>query len=84
MAVNNSQMKMVIEELIKNGKVCRNWCLKNYISRLSAIIYVLRYDYGWDFQGSRVYYDESDKTHWDYCYKVIKYGQNPYKQDDKS
>ena len=83
MAVNKSQLKTVIEQLEKEGKVCRNWCLQRYISRLSAIIYILRYDYDWDFKGERVYYDPNDKTHWDYCYYVTKKGKNPYKKKKK-
>ena len=83
MATNESQMKKVLEELKAKGKVTRNWCLQNYISRLSAIIYTLRYDYGWDFRGERVYYGE-DKAHWDYEYVVTKQGRDPYEEKRKS
>jgi len=32
-----TQKEKVIEQLNKTGKVSRNWCLQNFISRLSAI-----------------------------------------------
>jgi hypothetical protein len=34
----NSQKKHVEEQVIKYGVISRNYCLKNYITRLSAII----------------------------------------------
>ena len=37
-----SQKEFVKSELSKNGFITRNKCLRNYISRLSAIIFVLR------------------------------------------
>jgi len=84
MATNASQMKMVVNELTTKGYVSRNWALQNFISRLSAIIYNLRYDYGWDFRGERVYYDKEDKSHWDYQYIVTKKGENPYEKGQDS
>lgn len=44
-----SQKEFVKNELSKNGFITRNKCLRNYISRLSAIIFVLR-DEGFEFK----------------------------------
>ena len=43
-----SQKEIVINQLLKNGRISRNWCLQNYISRLSAIIQNLEEE-GWQF-----------------------------------
>lgn len=37
-----TQKELVEEQLKKYGKVSRNWCLKRYISRLGAIIHLLK------------------------------------------
>ena len=77
-----SQKKMVVDKLLSDGKVSRNWALKNYISRLSAIIYDLTYDYGWEFDTARVETIKPDGSKgWDYVYIVKKFGINPYKKD---
>lgn len=39
---NTTQQSFVIEQLIVNGFITRNFCLRNYISRLGAIICDLR------------------------------------------
>lgn len=57
-----SQLKKIKAELDSKGYVSRNWCLKNYISRLSAIIFNLKED-GYDF--------ETFEKDGDYIYKVI-------------
>lgn len=44
-----SQKTFVKKELAKHGFITRNKCLRNYISRLSAIIFVLR-DEGFEFE----------------------------------
>ena len=79
-----SQLKMVIDELEKTGEVSRNWALSNYISRLSAIIYILRYEYDWSFQTFKMETERPDGSKgWDYIYKVVVKGKNPYKKDKK-
>ena len=45
----HSQKEFVKNELKNNGFITRNKCLRNYISRLSAIIFVLR-DEGFEFE----------------------------------
>jgi len=35
---NMTQIKIVEEQIKLNGYISRNWCLRNYISRLSALI----------------------------------------------
>lgn len=42
------QSQIVIEQLLKRGKVSRSWCLDKRITRLSAIIANLIAD-GWKF-----------------------------------
>lgn len=37
-----SQREIVLKELKENGSVSRNWCLANYISRLSSIMNKLK------------------------------------------
>ena len=59
---------MIIKKLEKDGEVSRNWALKNYISRLSAWIYILR-KRGWDFDTERrPYIDSRGKKRFDYVY----------------
>ena len=80
-----SQMRQVIEKLEDTGAVSRNWGLKKYISRLSAIIYDLKNEYGWEFEGKRVEVVKPDGNKgWDYIYILIKKGKNPYKGKNKT
>jgi hypothetical protein len=44
-----SQKDFVIEQLNNSGEITRNQCLKNYISRLGAIICQLKKE-GWMFR----------------------------------
>ncbi len=37
-----SQKEIVREKLLEDGSVTRNWCLANYITRLAAIIALLK------------------------------------------
>ena len=48
--MTKSQEQTVIKQLQENGQVSRNWALRNYISRLSAIILNLK-KAGWDITG---------------------------------
>jgi len=57
-----SQLKKIKAELDSKGFISRNFCLRNYISRLSAIIYNLK-DEGYEF--------ETFEKDGDYIYKVI-------------
>lgn len=45
-----SQKQFVINKLNTNGFITRNYCLKNYISRLSALILNLKNE-GWNIEG---------------------------------
>ena len=62
-----TQKERVIDKLLRDGFVTRNECLRNYISRLSAIIQDLEEE-GFEFKP----YD----FHGDYRYDMIKC---PYK-----
>ncbi len=37
-----SQEDYVVGELLKNGKISRNQCLQRYITRLGALIYIIK------------------------------------------
>ena len=37
-----SKEEYVINELLKNGKISRNQCLQKYITRLGALIYIIK------------------------------------------
>ena len=37
-----SQEQFVVNELLKNGKISRNQCLQRYITRLGALIYIIK------------------------------------------
>jgi len=67
--MKTTQKEKVIKQLKENGEVSRNWCLQNYISRLSAIIQDLEQD-GWKFETIRR--GGNYKTEADYIYKVTK------------
>lgn len=66
MTKNQTQKEKVKEHLVKYGYVRRNWALRNYISRLSAIVYELR-DEGWTLKGDYV----DTKNGRDYKYELI-------------
>jgi len=40
--MNNTQLKIIEDRLVDKGRVSRNWCLQNYISRLGALIHILK------------------------------------------
>ncbi len=65
---NKSQKQRVVGVLMRDGRITRNMCLNNYISRLSAIIQELEEE-GWEF--------ETKKVKGDYAYTVTK---SPYKK----
>ena len=62
-----TQKERVVSRLLKVGKITRNECLSNYISRLSAIILELTKE-GWRF--------DTSNEHNDYVYTVT---HSPYK-----
>ena len=62
-----TQEKIVIDQLLANGSVSRNWALANFISRLGAIIPDLKLQ-GFDFEAS---YLKNGKSK-DYVYKMTK------------
>lgn len=71
MKVKQTQKEFVIDCLVKNGVISRNYCLKNYISRLSAIILDLQHE-GWTFITFTGKQKNFKKEHWNnYYYQVI-------------
>lgn len=68
-----AKQKQIVKERIKEvGYIDRNWCLRNYISRLSAIIYDLKKE-GMDFD-SKIVRENGGKN---YVYIPIIKGQLP-------
>ena len=64
---NKTQKERVIGQLLKVGHISRNACLRNYISRLGAIICDLTKE-GWGF--------DAKNGDGDYVYYLVK---TPYK-----
>jgi hypothetical protein len=60
--LKQTQKNRIINKLLKDGFITRNECLRNYISRLGAIISFLQ-DEGWKFEA---FYDKND-----YKYKLL-------------
>jgi hypothetical protein len=63
MSSKPTQKQRVVKRLKETGRITRNECLANYISRLSAIILELKKE-GWDFE---IVPDKKD-----YIYRVVK------------
>lgn len=64
--MKKSQEEIVVEQLNRYGEISRNFCLKNYISRLSSIIFNLKKE-GWKFEGQ--YRDYAYGKDYVYCVK---------------
>lgn len=64
---NKTQQDWVVSQLVEKGYISRNDCLRNYISRLSAIMCVLKKE-GWEF--SCEYITENGGKN--YYYRVVK------------
>lgn len=69
--LNMTQKQWVEQRLIENGRVTRNECLRNYISRLGALIAMLKND-GWEFETGYVEVETPFGKGKDYEYKVVK------------
>lgn len=69
-----TQREFVEMNLVENGYIDRNFCLQNYITRLTSIIDLLKKD-GWGF----TYESPKVKTPWgtgrDYRYNLVKKGR---------
>lgn len=66
--MNITQIDFVLKTLKKNGKISRNYCLKNSITRLGALIYKLK------TQGYKIGAYREVKKGWgvgDYIYYLI-------------
>lgn len=67
-----TQINWIENKLLGYGKITRNECLRNYISRLSARIADLE-EKGYEFETSYIEVKTPFGTGRDYQYKVIKY-----------
>lgn len=67
MKSKKTQLILVKSKLLREGKISRNWCLRHYISRLSAFIYALRNE-GLKIEGGFF----KTKTGTDYIYTLTK------------
>lgn len=56
-----TQVEFVVRTLLSTGEISRNFCLRNYISRLGAIMNNLK-KVGWDFT--------TERRGGDYVYKL--------------
>lgn len=65
--LNKTQIERVEGRLKQCGQITRNECLRNYISRLGAIIFILK-EKGYEF--------ETSHKGGDYVYKVTKFPGN--------
>lgn len=69
--MKRTQQEWVVKMLLENGKISRNEALRNYVSRLGAIICDLR-KAGWEISA------KNERTHGgygrglDYVYKLVK------------
>jgi len=59
--MKKTQIKRVDNQLNKYGYISRNWCLRRWITRLSAIIYDLK---------KKGYQFEIERRNNDYIYKL--------------
>lgn len=64
--MKKSQREIIENQLLRYGKVSRNWALRRYISRLSGIIFDLKEKYVIEGEWLRT------KKGNDYIYKFIK------------
>ena len=70
--MNKSQKQFVIKQLLDKGKISRNFALKNYISRLGALIFDLKEE-GWHFVTYTIDSPKPDGSKGkNFVYEVIK------------
>lgn len=65
---NGTQLKWVKDRLIQDGYVSRNDAVRNYITRLGALVLKLNKTGQWDVQGEYVIKDNGK----DYVYRAVK------------
>jgi hypothetical protein len=74
--LKQKQKDWIISQLIENGEITRNKCLKNYISRLAMHIDQLKKQ-GWEFETERV--KVKTPMGWtgnDYKYILVSFPEN--------
>ena len=76
-----TQKQWVANILITDGKITRNKCLVNYVSRLGAIIAMLKKD-GYEFETQYIEVKTPFGTGKDYEYKVVTYPADVQEQID--
>lgn len=72
--MKQTQIDFVKQQLVQSGVVTRNQCLRNYISRLGAIIHFLKQE-GWGIEGGYV----KTECGRDYAYQAF---QIPHSKQD--
>ena len=70
---NTTQLNFVKNVLVEQGSITRNFALRNYISRLGALIAILKKD-GWIFEARYIPVATPFGKGKDYQYIVIKRG----------
>jgi len=75
--INDTQIGWVKDQIELNGKISRNLCLRNYTTRLGAIINTLNKD-GWNLKGEYI------KTEYglDYVYSKKKTQESTIPQEE--
>lgn len=67
-----TQKEIIVERLLTTGEVSRNFALRNFISRLGAIIDTLKRE-GYELDGHyEDYIDNGGRPAKDYVYKLLK------------
>jgi hypothetical protein len=66
--MRNNQKTLILQRLNETGSVSRNWCLRNYISRLGAIIQRLEEE---GYQFSAGYVEDKELGYKDYVYTLL-------------
>lgn len=70
--MKQTQRELILEQLIQNGYVSRNWALQNYITRLANYIFNFKEE-GWEFKSDYYLYEYGK----DYRY-VVTYAPKRY------
>lgn len=71
---NNTQLQFVKNVLVEQGHITRNFALRNYISRLGALVATLK-NQGWIFNANYVEVTTPFGKGKDYKYTVVKAGE---------
>lgn len=69
--MKQSQIQFILKELSERGRISRNFCLQNYISKLASRICDIERKYGLKFKKEWVFYN-NDWAGKDFVYSCLK------------